>query len=260
MWSNMKYFLNIAALLLISSFAYTSYVQVGLLPPGIVVEAPGGTCPIHSVPEDGTSYLRAGTYANLFASLGTIYGTVDGNHFNVRDHRGKVSRGDTSTMGNVLITAIASNAATVTAHGFNLSGVPVQITGTTPTGLSNSTTYWEIYVDANHIKFASSQANALAGTAISISGSTGGNVVSWVDPDYTTLRYQGAIGSASSGLGSYEDDMFASHTHTYGDSANYGAGSAGAYDARNYGSYTTSATGGNETRGKNIASLFCVYY
>ena len=37
---------------------------------------------------DNTSYLRAGTYADLFARIGTTFGAVDGTHFNVPDSRG----------------------------------------------------------------------------------------------------------------------------------------------------------------------------
>ena len=38
---------------------------------------------------DGSSLLRAGTYAALFAVIGTTYGTADGTHFNIPDFRGR---------------------------------------------------------------------------------------------------------------------------------------------------------------------------
>lgn len=41
---------------------------------------------------DGASYLRA-TYAALFAAIGTVYGSVDGTHFNVPDLRGRAPIG-----------------------------------------------------------------------------------------------------------------------------------------------------------------------
>jgi len=37
---------------------------------------------------DNASLLRAGTYADLFAEIGTTFGSVDGTHFNVPDFRG----------------------------------------------------------------------------------------------------------------------------------------------------------------------------
>lgn len=38
---------------------------------------------------DGTSYLRTGIYAKLFAAIGTTWGFADGSHFNVPDFRGR---------------------------------------------------------------------------------------------------------------------------------------------------------------------------
>ena len=64
---------------------------------------------------------------------------------------------------------ITENTATITAHGF-LTGLKVQVSnpGTLPTGISAATDYYIIVVDANTVKFATSQANALAGTAVDI--------------------------------------------------------------------------------------------
>lgn len=61
-----------------------------------------------------------------------------------------------------------ANTVTVAAHGY-LTGVKVALTtgGVLPAGLS-ATNYYMIVVDANTLKFATSQANALAGTAVDI--------------------------------------------------------------------------------------------
>jgi microcystin-dependent protein len=42
---------------------------------------------------DGSSILRAGTYANLFDAIGETWGSADGTHFNVPDLRGAFLRG-----------------------------------------------------------------------------------------------------------------------------------------------------------------------
>lgn len=42
---------------------------------------------------DGSSLLRAGTYAGLFAVIGTTYGAVDGTHFTLPDMRGRFPLG-----------------------------------------------------------------------------------------------------------------------------------------------------------------------
>ena len=42
---------------------------------------------------NGSSLLRAGTYADLFGVISTLYGTADGTHFNIPDMQGKVPAG-----------------------------------------------------------------------------------------------------------------------------------------------------------------------
>jgi len=65
---------------------------------------------------------------------------------------------------------------TKTAHGY-FTGTKGQFTTSSalPTGLSTSTNYYVIVVDANNFKVASSLANALAGTAIDITDVGTGN-------------------------------------------------------------------------------------
>lgn len=74
-----------------------------------------------------------------------------------------------SITGTVTKVSPSADTVTVTAHGF-LTGTKVQLTttGTLPAGLATSTNYYLIAVDANTLAFATSQANALAGTKINI--------------------------------------------------------------------------------------------
>jgi hypothetical protein len=67
--------------------------------------------------------------------------------------------------------SVADDTITITAHGF-ITGDKGQFssTGTLPAGLSTSTDYFIIKVDANTIKVATSLANALLGTALNITG------------------------------------------------------------------------------------------
>ncbi len=76
--------------------------------------------------------------------------------------------------GTASAVATTGNTVTIAAHGFS-TGLKVAQTsgGSLPTGLSGSAEY-VIVVDANTVKFATSQANALAGTAIAITGSGSG--------------------------------------------------------------------------------------
>jgi hypothetical protein len=65
---------------------------------------------------------------------------------------------------------------TKTAHGL-VTGVVGQFTTSSalPTGLATTTNYWVIVVDANDVQFASTLANALAGTFVAITSNGTGN-------------------------------------------------------------------------------------
>lgn len=63
------------------------------------------------------------------------------------------------------------------------------VSGTLPTGLSASTTYWAIVTGSTTFKLASSRANALAGTPIDITTQSGGTYMS-------TVAVAGGPGSA----------------------------------------------------------------
>lgn len=62
-------------------------------PTGMISAYGASTAPTGWVLCDGASLLRAGTYAALFAIIGTLYGSVDGTHFNVPDLRGRFPAG-----------------------------------------------------------------------------------------------------------------------------------------------------------------------
>lgn len=71
------------------------------------------------------------------------------------------------------IEAVDTDEDTATLTGHDLTtGLKGQLTttGTLPTGLSTSTDYFIIVVDEDTVKFATSLANALAGTAVNITG------------------------------------------------------------------------------------------
>ena len=66
-----------------------------------------------------------------------------------------------------------TNVLTSTAHGMSTGDGPYRVSnsgGALPTGLTAATNYWIIKIDANTFSFASSLANALALTAVALSG------------------------------------------------------------------------------------------
>ena len=68
--------------------AITANALSSSLPSGAVLTMASTSCPSATVAMDGSSYLRTGTYANLYAAIGTTYGAADSTHFNVPDARG----------------------------------------------------------------------------------------------------------------------------------------------------------------------------
>lgn len=68
-------------------------------PTGVILPYGGTTAPSGFLLCDGTSYLQS-AYSNLYAIIGTAYGTADGTHFNVPDLRGRFLRGTDSGAGN----------------------------------------------------------------------------------------------------------------------------------------------------------------
>ncbi|MFA6077398.1 MAG: phage tail protein, partial [Candidatus Paceibacterota bacterium] len=73
--------------------ANKAYVDLQAVPVGTITMYGGSTAPTGWVLCDNSSLLRAGTYADLFAVIGTTFGTADGTHFNVPDMRGIFPRG-----------------------------------------------------------------------------------------------------------------------------------------------------------------------
>lgn len=89
----------------------------------------------------------------------------------------------------VSAVSTSDNTLTSSSHGLEDLDGPVQVssTGTLPTGLSASTDYYVIRDSDDAIKLASSLANAIAETAIDITGA-GSGTIKIVDTD-DTIRY-----------------------------------------------------------------------
>ncbi len=98
------YATNVAALILAAT------------PVGVIWPYGGSAAPTGFVLCDGSSLLRAGTYANLFTVLSTTYGSADGTHFNVPDLRGRVPVGaGTGTGGGASGTGAPTGGSALTA-------------------------------------------------------------------------------------------------------------------------------------------------
>lgn len=119
------------------------------LPSGVTLMWPSQSAPSGWLVCNGQAVSRT-TYASLFARLNFAQGAVT-------------------------ITIASPAVLTLTAHGRQTGQrVYLTTTGSLPTGLSVNTVYYAIRIDANTLNLATSQANALAGTAINTSGSQSG--------------------------------------------------------------------------------------
>lgn len=89
-----------------------------------------------------------------------------------------------------------NDTATISAHGFTTGlAITLTTTGSLPAGLSLATTYYVIRVDANTIKFATSAANAVAGTAINLTTQGGAGSTNTVNVTAlsATLNVDGSV-------------------------------------------------------------------
>lgn len=126
-----------------------THKQQALNPVGAVIDFAGRTAPDGWLMCYGQAISRT-TYAALFNILNPNLGTFT-------------------------ITIAAPGVITLAAHGLQ-TGEPIYMTttGALPTGLTANTIYYAIRVTADTIRLATTYANAIAGTAITTTGSQSG--------------------------------------------------------------------------------------
>ena len=146
-------------------------------PTGIVMPYAGSITPSGWLSADGSAVSRT-TYASLFTAIGTNFGAGDGSTtFNLPDMRSRMPIGAGSAPSVVAtFSSRASNVITVTGLS-NVSdnefqtgqAVLFNTTGTVIGGLTNNTTYYLIRTGNLTFSLATSRANAVSGTAITLS-------------------------------------------------------------------------------------------
>lgn len=111
----------------------------------------------------------AATQAEVHSAMVTALNAVSGNNY-LAAFASLVVADDTFTADDT------TDICTAASHGLETGDGPVQLTssGTLPAGLSLATDYWIIKEDANTFKFATSLANALAGTDVDITDTGSG--------------------------------------------------------------------------------------
>lgn len=173
----------------------------GLAPTGVVLPFAGSAAPSGWLLCAGQSLLRA-DYADLFAAIGTVYGAVDGTHFNVPDMRGRVAGGKDDMGGS------AANVLNVTLTGTKASTSNGIITGLSSTsGLAVGMKAFGTGIGTNAA--ISSIDSASQVTLSVVSTSTGSTSIRFGVVDGATLGASG--GSHTHALAT---PQLPSHTHT----------------------------------------------
>ncbi len=165
--------------------SYTS-VNSGGVRPGAVMDHAGSTAPEGWLECDGSAVSRT-TYAALFTAIGEVWGAGDtSTTFNLPDFRSKARIGKgtgtvTESITNAAITTGTDTIAVTSNSSKWITGMQVTwtVSGTPPTTspanlLDNADTVFVIRTGATSIKFATTLANAQAGTAIDITAAGSG--------------------------------------------------------------------------------------
>lgn len=247
----------------------------GILPAGIgPLPYAGSSIPTGWLECDGSAVSRT-TYAALFSAISTTWGVGDGvSTFNLPNMSGRVPIGSGTGTATESVTNAAINTGTdritVTSNATKwITGMVVvwTVTGTPPTTnpanlLDNSDTVYVIRISATEIQFATSLANAQAGTAIDITAAGSGTFTLTHTYTARTLgQYGGEEGHAMSStehlLHTHVQDA---HAHTQAIFAAGGgvvggnAGSVGSSTANDTNVGTTAnQTATNQNTGGNAA-------
>jgi microcystin-dependent protein len=229
-----------------------------LVPTGAILPYGGSAAPSNFLLCDGTAVSRS-TYNTLFGIIGTTFGVGNGSTtFNLPDLRNRMPIGAGAGTKVATFASRSSNVITVTGltnaanNEFQTGQAVVYHTsGTVITGLTNDTTYYVIRTGNLTFSLATSKANAIAGTVISLSSDGTGTQTFTLT--FTTRTRGDTGGEENHALIVAE---IPSHTHTSptSDGSTSGSGS-GAQNSDG----TTGSTGGS-TDHNNISPFLAVNY
>lgn len=231
---------------------------VDATPVGTVIMTARTTAPAGYLICNGASLLRAGTYAALFAAIGTTYGAVDGTHFNIPEMRGEFVRGFDSgrgvdsgrVQGTSQAGAVESHTHTFTGSAMGTHAHPAGTTGT------ESADHTHTFSDTSS---TTSSAGAHTHTTTLYAASVIVVTDGVADTGYRATAGNTAYASSSAGAHTHTVSVSgttsgrsAAHTHSFTTpavSAGTPAGTISNYPAS-----------GAETRPRNVALLMCIKF
>jgi microcystin-dependent protein len=216
-------------------------VETQTVPTGSLFPFAGAASPAGYALCTGASVSTSGTYANLFSVIGYTYGG-SGASFNLPDLTTRIPVGYQApvSLGTATITIAAPGVVTRATHGLATGNIVYfTTTGALPTGITATTgRYWVIVLTSSTFRLASSLANALAGTAITTSGSQSGTHTVF-SADFELGRSNGEESHRQT-----ETELVA-HTHgnADGNASNFISAGGGDYGVQ-YSANLTGSTGG----------------
>jgi microcystin-dependent protein len=220
-------------------------------PTGTITMFGGSSAPSGWLLCDGTAVSRT-TYASLFAVTSTTYGTGDGSTtFNLPDLRSRTAIGAGTGTKIATFSSRASNVITVTGltnanNNEFQTGVLVRYStsGSVITGLINNTDYYVVRVSNTTFSLATTRANAVAGTVITLTSDGSGTQTFTV-----TLTARSAGNTGGEENHSLTTTELPSHLH--GENYTNGAGNGlPAYTGSNAGQTGISSTPNTGNNGR----------
>ena len=262
-----------AAVLVVTpdALAASSYGTTYLTPTGAIMAYTATAAPTSWLMCDGAAVSRTGSNANLFTLIGETFGAGDGvTTFNVPNLVARVPMGAGAAPTKVATFASrSSNVITVTglsnaANNEFQTGQAVVYTssGSVITGLTSGVTYYVVRTGNLTFSLATSMANAVAGSVISLSSDGSGTQLFTLTLTARTLASTG--GEENHAL---ITDELSAHTHGPGGSYTAFAGALGGSGEGFSSSFsgeaagmTATAANGSSTAHNNIQPFLVLSY
>ena len=225
---------------------------------GIVSPYAGSSAPIGWLLCDGSSVLRAGTYARLFAVISTTFGTVDGTHFNLPDLRSRLPLGVGTGTKVATFASRSSNVITVTgltnaANNEFQTGEAVLYSAPSGamTGLVHNTTYYVIRTGNLTFSLTNTLANAISNSPLTLTSD--GTGVQTFTKTFTARTLGDTGGEENHALVTAE---IPAHIHSMSPNSGTYAGGSGNLPSSTGGAggFDTGSTGGSTSH--NIVNPF----
>lgn len=236
-------------------------------PPGTIIDFAGAVAPAGFLECDGAEVSRV-TYAALFAAIDVMYGAGDGSTtFNLPDVRGEFRRGwdhgrgidPGRVLGSTQAAAFASHTHTTSSAGDHTH------TATSDTEPTHTHSFSATTSSDSHSHTGTTAAGGAHTHTANYKQQNGSSNSGWFvyqSNDYGTVaNLSGFLDNSPTHTHTFTTSSD-SHTHTVSGTTGAGGSHSHVITVANAGAHThtVNATGGTETRPRNIAFMVCIRY